>query len=120
MGHSGNTPLAADASSKVAAVMEKLLPTMKPPRCEVYLNQPGWRVPRGKSPQAFADALSAQLSSPIQWESCVTQMINFGVRQFYECGPNRSLKFAMGFFEHVFEAPFEIIKPGELTVNVTV
>lgn len=118
--HAVNTPLAEDVGSKVAAVMERLLPTMRPPRCEVYMNQPGWRVPPGKSPYAFADALTTQISRPIQWDSCVTQMMNWGIRQFYECGPNRSLKYVLGLYEHVVEAPFEVVKPGEVTENITV
>mmetsp|Transcript_5006 Transcript_5006/g.12203 ORF Transcript_5006/g.12203 Transcript_5006/m.12203 type:complete len:367 (-) Transcript_5006:86-1186(-) len=118
--HVGNTPLAETSASKLADLMEKLIPTMKPPRCEVYMNQPGWRVPAGKNPRAFADALTTQLSKPIQWDSCVTQMMNWGIRRFYECGPNRSLKYMMGFYEHVIEAPFEVVKPGDLTENIVV
>mmetsp|Transcript_12624 Transcript_12624/g.33998 ORF Transcript_12624/g.33998 Transcript_12624/m.33998 type:complete len:359 (+) Transcript_12624:93-1169(+) len=113
--HAGHTSLAKGAGAKVAAVIERLLPAMKPPRCELFLNQSGRRVPPGKPPQAFADALMSHLSEPIQWESCVTQMMSWGIRQFYECGPNRSIRFMMRHYEHIIEAPFEILRPADFT-----
>lgn len=118
--HAGYTPLAEPAARKVAAAIDRLLPSMKPPRCELYLNRHGRRIPPGRHPQAWAAALREQLLEPIQWEACVTQMLNWGVRQFYECGPNRSLRFLMGFFEHLIEAPLEVLRPADFTWTVSV
>mmetsp|Transcript_38124 Transcript_38124/g.109965 ORF Transcript_38124/g.109965 Transcript_38124/m.109965 type:complete len:363 (-) Transcript_38124:158-1246(-) len=114
------TPMAAQACERVATVVRAVIPKMKPPRCELYLNKTGSRVPKGRSPETFASALLAQLGEAIQWESCVTQMLNWGIRQFYECGPNRSLRFLMISYEHLIEAPLEIVRPGELTVSIAV
>merc|ERR1712129_615800 len=116
----GNTPFAEGARARVAVALDKVLPAMKPPRCDLFLNKPGTRVPAGRSPQAFVQDLKAQLSAPIQWESTVTQMMVWGIREFYECGPNRSLRFMMGFFEHFIEAPLEVVRPAEFTHNVSV
>jgi len=118
--HAGHTPMAKQATEAVAEVLDRMIPSMNPPRCDMFLNQTGWRVPMGASPFDFADALKAQLSEPLLWESCVTQMLRWGIRQFIECGPSRSLKFAMGKFEHFIEAPVEIVTPWDLTTNVLV
>jgi len=104
----------------VADVIDKFLPSMQPPWCELYLNSTGWRISPGADPESFAGALKDQLEKPLKWSDCITQMLNFGVTQFWEVGPSRSIKFMLGFFEHRFEAPFEIKKPSEFTNNLTV
>lgn len=118
--HAAHTPLAKEAGAAVAEVIDKFLPSMMPPWCELYLNSTGWRVSPGADPESFAGALKDQLSTPLKWSECITQMLNFGVQQFWEVGPNRSIKFMLGYYEHRFEAPFEIKKPSEFTNNVTV
>jgi [acyl-carrier-protein] S-malonyltransferase len=119
--HAGHTPLAQEAGTKVAAVIDKFLPAMMPPWCELYLNSTGYKVVPGADPESFADALKDQLSKPVQWSECITQMLNFGVSQFWECGPSRSIKFMLGYYEHKFEGPLETVKkPSEFTNNVTV
>jgi [acyl-carrier-protein] S-malonyltransferase len=118
--HAGHTPMAKEAGTKVAAVIDKFLPMMQPPWCEVYLNSTGWRVSPGADPESFAGALKDQLSSPLKWSEIVTQMVNFGMKQFWECGPSRSIKFMLGYFELKYESPWEIKKPSEYTNNVTV
>lgn len=118
--HAGHTPMAKGAAAKVAATLDKLIPAMKPPRCEMFLNKTGWRVPPGARPSSFVEALKLQLCEPIQWESCVTQMLNWGVREFYECGSNRSLRFMMSFYEHVHEAPLEVLRPADFTYSIAV
>merc|ERR1712190_196845 len=118
--HAGHTPLAKEAGVKVAEVIDKFLPAMQPPWCEIYLNATGWRVSPGADPESFAGALKDQLSSPLKWSECVTQMLNFGVEQFWECGPSRSIKFMLGYYEHRQEAPYSFKKPSEFTNNVIV
>merc|ERR1712004_349102 len=118
--HAAHTPLARKFSGKLAAHIERLLPVMQPPRCEVYLNLSGRRVPAGKHPMAFVQALTDHVTEPIQWDSCIGQMLTWGVRQFFECGPNRSLRFMMREYEHVNEAPFEVIRPNDFTVSFSV
>lgn len=118
--HAAHTDLAKEAAASVAAVIDKIVPSMQPPWCELYLNSTGWRVSPGADPASFADALKNQLSSPLKWEQCVTQMLNFGVEQFWELGPSRSIKFMLGFYEHRVEAPLYFKKPSEFTNNLTV
>lgn len=93
---------------------------MQPPRCELYLNQTGWRVPPGTNPFDFGDALKMQLSEPLLWESIITQMLRWGIRQFYEVGPSRSIKFMLSYYEHYIEAPLEHVRPADFIINVTV
>jgi len=115
-----HTPLAQSAANAVANALDKMLPSMKPPRCELYLNATGWRVPPGASPQKFVSALKEQLTSPLMWEGSVDQMQRWGVKEFYECGPGRSLKFFMQSCEFIQECPLEVKQPGNHVVNITV
>lgn len=117
--HAAHTPMAKQAGEAVAEVLDRMIPSMNPPRCEVYLNY-GVRVPPGTSPFDFADAMKGQLSEQLVWDSDVEQMLRWGIRQFIECGPGRSLKYAMSKFEHFREAPVEVITPWDFTSNVLV
>jgi len=118
--HAGYTPLAKSAAEQFSKTLISLVTKMQAPRCELYLNSTGRRIPSGRHPTAFIDDLIAQLTEPVQWESCVTHMLNWGIRQFYECGPNRSIKHMLGHFEHYIEAPLEVILPADLTSSVVV
>merc|ERR1719230_2072567 len=115
-----HTPLAMQASVSVASALDQILPMMKPPRCELYLNATGWRVAPGTSPNKFINALKEQLTSPVMWEGSIDQMQRWGIEKFYECGPGRSLKFFMQGYEFVQECPLEIKLPGQSVVNITV
>jgi len=77
-------------------------------------------MPPNTNPLDMAQELKDQLKKPLLWTGCVTQMLRWGVREFIECGPGRSLKFMMGNYEHYIESPCEIIKPYDFTTNVLV
>lgn len=115
-----HTPLAQAACTRLAGTLDKLLPAMRPPKCDLYLNTTGSRLPAGRLPETFAGDLKARLAAPIQWERCITQMLVWGIREFYECGPNRSLRFMMSFYEHFIEAPLEVVRPAEFTYSICV
>jgi len=115
-----HTPLAQKAANAVAAALDRMLPAMKPPRCELYLNATGWRVPPGTSPSRFISAVKEQLTSPLMWEGSMDQMQRWGISQFYECGPGRSLKFFLQGYEFIVECPLEVKRPGQNVVNITV
>jgi len=118
--HAGHTPLARAAAEQVDAVIDRMIPEMKPPRCELYLNHSGWRVPPNTSPDVIANGLKKQLTTPVYWEGTIVQMMRWGIEDFYECGPNRSIKFMLSYMEYVEEAPIMVKKPAASTINVVV
>jgi [acyl-carrier-protein] S-malonyltransferase len=118
--HAAGTPLLAQAAVEVGKALDRMLPGMNPPRCELYLNATGWRVPAGTEPAKFVQALKEQLTCPIMWEGSVDQMLRWGIRDFYECGPGRSLKSYMQDTEFIEESPLVILKPVEKVINVIV
>uniref|UniRef100_A0A7S2J2Y3 Malonyl-CoA:ACP transacylase (MAT) domain-containing protein n=1 Tax=Alexandrium andersonii TaxID=327968 RepID=A0A7S2J2Y3_9DINO len=87
------------AMESVRAVMEEklkeALPSMRPPRCDVYLNSTGKAIRKGTQPKELVAPLAAQVSSPVLWEKCVSSMITMGVEEFYEVGPSKQLKAMM-------------------------
>merc|ERR1712154_635643 len=101
-------------------ILGGMIPEMSPPRCELFLNASGLRVPPGASPFVFGEQLLAQLTSPCEWERTISQMLRWGVRKFYECGPSRTLKFYMRSHELFLEAPPTLLKAEELTTNISV
>jgi len=118
--HAAGTPLVQKAATILSKALDGVLPAMQPPRCELYLNATGWRLPPGSAPTKFISALKEQLTSPIMWEGSMDQMQRWGIGSFYECGPGRSLKGFLSSYEFIEEAPLEIKKPGEKVINVTV
>jgi [acyl-carrier-protein] S-malonyltransferase len=114
------SPLLAEANEKVAKAIDRTLPAMNPPRCELYLNATGWRVAPGTSPAKFVSALKEQLESPIMWEGTIDQCMRWGIREFYECGPGKSLKNFMKDTEFLEECPLVIVKPVESVTNISV
>jgi [acyl-carrier-protein] S-malonyltransferase len=118
--HAAGTPLMEKAAAILSKALDGALPGMQPPRCELYLNATGWRVPPGSAPSKFIGALKEALTSPIMWEGSMDQMQRWGISSFYECGPGRSLKGMLASYEFIEESPLEIKKPGEKVTNVTV
>jgi len=115
-----HTPLVQKAGDAVANALDRMLPSMKPPRCELYLNATGWRVAPGTKPSLFISALKEQLTSAVMWEGCVDQMQRWGISSFYECGPGRSLKFFLQQYEFMQECPLQITRPADKVINITV
>jgi len=115
-----HTPLVQKAGDAVADALDRMLPAMKPPRCELYLNATGWRVAPGTKPAQFISALKEQLTSAVMWEGCIDQMQRWGISSFYECGPGRSLMGFMQQYEFMQECPLQITRPADKVFNITV
>merc|ERR1719188_2608057 len=90
-----HTSLMQPAQVKLNAALQELLPSMKPPTCDVYMNYTGKKIKAGTPPKDFIDNLSAQLCSPVLWEPSVRLMIKDGLSEFYEVGPMKQLKAMM-------------------------
>jgi [acyl-carrier-protein] S-malonyltransferase len=90
-----HTELMKPAQVKLDKALKELLPDMKPPTCDIYMNYTGKKIKAGTPPKNFIDNLSAQLCSPVLWEPSVRLMIKDGLTEFYEVGPMKQLKAMM-------------------------
>merc|ERR1712183_389225 len=82
----------APAASELSAAIDAATAKMQPHRCSIYFNVSGKKVLAGSDPATFADMMKKQLTSEVLWESTMKQMIQDGVKDFYECGPMKQLK----------------------------
>jgi len=90
-----HTDLMKPAQVKLQEALNRLLPNMKPPRCDIYMNVTGKKVKAGTPPADFAPLLGRQLCSAVLWEPSVRLMIKDGLTDFYEVGPMKQLKAMM-------------------------
>jgi len=87
-----HTPLMASAEKELSGAIDSMLDKMEPPRCAIYFNVTGKRVPAGSSPSQFVDLIKKQLTQEVLWLPTMKQMIMDGVKDFYEVGPLKQLK----------------------------
>jgi len=90
-----HTSLMLPAKEKLEKALEELAPKMKPPRIRVYLNVTAEPVEAGADPSKIVELLGQQLVNPVLWEPTMKKMMDAGVKQFYECGPQKQLKAMM-------------------------
>lgn len=90
-----HTEMMQPAQLKLQAALDKLLPEMKPPKCPVYMNITGKKIPAGTDPKEIVPLLAKQLCSSVLWEPSVLAMIEDGLTEFYEIGPMKQLKAMM-------------------------
>merc|ERR1712190_24542 len=90
-----HTPLMKPAQDTLGAELDKMLPSMKPPRCTVYMNATAAPVGPGTNPREIVELLKKQLTSPVLWEPSVRNMIKIGISEFHEVGPMKQLKAMM-------------------------
>merc|ERR1711972_365015 len=83
------------AKRKLEEALKEVLPRLKPPRCDIYMNSTGMVFKAGSDPRPLVALLTNQLVSPVLWSSCVQGMINRGMTDFYEIGPMKQLKAMM-------------------------
>jgi len=87
-----HTSLMNPAQEELSAALDSLVDKMKPPRCAIYFNVTGKRVPAKADPATFVELLKLQLTNEVQWEPTIKAMIMDGVKDFYEVGPLKQLK----------------------------
>jgi len=90
-----HTSLMSSALPALEEVLNRLLPKMKPPKCDVYMNVTGGKIAKGTPPKDIVPLLCQQLTSPVKWEDCVRGMIKSEMTEFYEVGPMKQLKAMM-------------------------
>merc|ERR1711972_11674 len=65
---------------------------MNPPKCAIYFNVTGKKVPAGSDPAVFVEYMKLQLTTEVAWEPTIKAMIMEGVRDFFEVGPLKQIK----------------------------
>jgi len=90
-----HTSLMQPAQEKLKKALSDVAPSMKPPRCAVYMNVTGEPLPAGSDPSVITELLSRQLVSPVLWSPSVSRMIQDQVTEFFECGPQKQIKAMM-------------------------
>jgi len=83
------------AQARLEKALKEVLPKMKPPRCDVYMNVTGKALKAGSDPAGILALLSEQLVLPVLWQECMKQAMKDGVQEFYEVGPQKQLKAMM-------------------------
>ncbi|CAE7511799.1 Mcat [Symbiodinium pilosum] len=90
-----HTDLMKPAAKTLDDALASIAPRMKPPRCDVYMNATGQKLAAGTSVEEIVSLLSKQLCSPVLWEPSMQRMIDDGVQEFYEVGPDKQLRAMM-------------------------
>lgn len=79
------------AREELEKAIDECVPRMQPPRCNIFMNTTGTKIRRGTDPEALVPMMKEQLTSPVLWEQSCKNMIMNGIREFFECGPNKQL-----------------------------
>jgi len=87
-----NTSMMAGAQVKLSKKLDEVQPRMKSAQCAVYLNPTGEELPRGTGPSKIVAALKTELVSCVQVQAALENMVNSGVKHFYEVSPTVLLK----------------------------
>lgn len=118
--HAAHTLLVAKAAAQVNDAIDRLIPSMKPPKCALYLNVGGTRVSPGSHPATFAHLLKEQLTTLVQWEILIHQMLRWGTLKFYECGPGKSIRGMLADYQFEIECPHQQINVVDGVTNISV
>ena len=81
-----HTHLMKPADEKLAAALEDV--TITAPKIPVWSNVD---AQSHSDPEEIRQILVKQVLSPVQWESGMRNMLEFGIEEFYEIGPGRVL-----------------------------
>lgn len=90
-----HTSLMHGAQTSLLETLRSLQSQMQPPRCQVYMNVTGKTIGPDAKVEDIVEMLGQQLVSGVLWEQSMTQAIQDGMEEFFECGPNKQLKAMM-------------------------
>lgn len=80
VGGAFHTELMRPAQDELSRALDAMSDRMRPPRCAVYFNVTGKRVPAGADPATFIELIKLQLTSEVLWEPTVKAMVMDGVK----------------------------------------
>merc|ERR1712117_399945 len=89
--------------------------TLKSPKCNIYFNS-GQMVGAGEHPDLIFQGIVAELTTPLCWDTIVSDCLKKSVVRFYECGPGHSLRDLMEFNVHTDVR--RCLQPQKFTFNV--
>lgn len=84
-------PLMQPAQDELEKAIDECVPRMQPPRCNIFMNTTGKKIRRGSDPKALVPMMKQQLTTSVMWEQSCKAMILDGIRNYFECGPNKQL-----------------------------
>merc|ERR1712032_1292155 len=90
-----HTKLMKPAQDKLSAAIDETLPNMKSPKHTVWMNAVAEPVRPGCDLNDVVQNMKTQLTSTVEWETSVKEMIAEGCDEFYECGPMKQMKAMM-------------------------
>ncbi|CAE8692636.1 unnamed protein product, partial [Polarella glacialis] len=90
-----HTKYMSPARDRLMQVLREVEGSLRPPKCDVYMNLTGMKIAAGTPPAEIINQLGDQLTSCVLWEPCMKAMIADGITEFYECGPMKQLKAMM-------------------------
>jgi len=90
-----HTKLMQPAQDKLSAAIDEMLPNMKSPKHTVWMNATAEPVRPGCDLADVVANMKTQLTSTVEWEQSVKEMIEEGCTEFYECGPMKQMKAMM-------------------------
>merc|ERR1712217_307298 len=90
-----HTKLMQPAQDKLSAAIDETLPNMKSPMHTVWMNATAEPIRPGQDLADVVANMKTQLTSTVEWEQSVKEMIAEGCTEFYECGPMKQMKAMM-------------------------
>lgn len=90
-----HTPVMAGAKARLLAELEQVKGSIRPARCQVYMNTTAQAIGPETPVEEIVRLLGEQLVSPVRWDASMRQAIKDGCTSFIECGPNKQLKAMM-------------------------
>jgi len=87
-----HSPLMEPVRRRMEAKFQQVLPRMKRPRCQVYLSGSCRAADWETHPTAIVDLMLQSLTGPLRFQETVEVIVEDGLREFWECGPQKMLK----------------------------
>merc|ERR1711972_445253 len=90
-----HTKLMQPAQDKLSKAIDETLPNMKSPMHTIWMNATAEPIRPGQDLADVVANMKTQLTSTVEWEKSVKEMIEEGCTEFYECGPMKQMKAMM-------------------------
>lgn len=90
-----HTKLMQPAQDKLSKAIDETLPNMKSPMHTIWMNATAEPIRPGQDLADVVANMKTQLTSTVEWEKSVKEMIDEGCTEFYECGPMKQMKAMM-------------------------
>mmetsp|Transcript_73648 Transcript_73648/g.158013 ORF Transcript_73648/g.158013 Transcript_73648/m.158013 type:complete len:485 (-) Transcript_73648:56-1510(-) len=89
------TAMMMPAVQGLSAALKEAQPAMQAPWCNVWMASTEKTVRAGEDPVGVIDGLTAAMVKPIRWQSTMQRMMDEGIQDFIEVGPQKVLRTMM-------------------------